>query len=229
MKRICLLIVVPVLLVTLGFGQTPAPNSNPEQASIKGCLGGSDRNYTIAEDGTTQTFRITSSTVDLTPHVGHDVEIIGQTTNVAPSSGPADNTVIVTAVNMISEHCAAATASTPAVADPTPAATASTPVVADPTPAATASTPVVADPTPTVAASAPAVADPKPAVAASTPVVADPTPTATPSAPMTASTTAPESTESMPDTASPLPLLGLLGFGLLAAGLLSRRLLANQR
>jgi len=243
MKRICLLIVVPVLLVTLGFGQTPAPNSNPEQASIKGCLGGSDRNYTIAEDGTTQTFRITSSTVDLTPHVGHDVEIIGQTTNVAPSSGPADNTVIVTAVNMISEHCAAptastpavadptpaATASTPVVADPTPAATASTPVVADPTPAATASTPVVADPTPTVAASAPAVADPKPAVAASTPVVADPTPTATPSAPMTASTTAPESTESMPDTASPLPLLGLLGFGLLAAGLLSRRLLANQR
>jgi hypothetical protein len=28
------LIVVPVLLVTLEFGQTPAPSSNPEQASI---------------------------------------------------------------------------------------------------------------------------------------------------------------------------------------------------
>jgi hypothetical protein len=229
MKKIYLLIVVPVLLVTLGFGQTPAPNSNPEQASIKGCLGGSDSNYTVAEDGTTQTFRITSSTVDLKPHLGHDVEIIGQTTNVAPSSGPADNTVIVTGVNMISEHCALAAASTLAVADPTPTATATAPPVADPKPTATASTPAVADPTPNAAASTPAVADPTPTAAASTPAVADPTPNAAATAPVTANATASESTESMPDTASPLPLLGLLGFGLLTAGLLSWGLWSNQR
>jgi hypothetical protein len=255
MKKAFLLIVVPVLLVTLGFGQTPAPNSDPEQASIKGCLGGSDSNYNVAEDGTTQTFRVTSSTVDLKPHLGHDVEIIGQTTNVAPSSGPPDNTVIVTGVNMISDHCATATASTPAAADPTPTATTSTPAVADPTPAATAAAPAVADPTPTATASAPVVADPTPTATTSTPAVADPTPAgtaaapvvadptpaatasapamadpapaATASAPMTAST--PESSEPMPDTASPLPLLGLLGFGLLTTGLLSRRLWTNQR
>jgi hypothetical protein len=58
--------------------------------------------------------------------------------------------------------------------------------------------------------------------------VADP-PTATPSATLTPSATAPEKSESMPDTASPLPLFGLLGFGLLTAGLLSRRLWTNQR
>jgi hypothetical protein len=242
MKKIFLLIVVPVLLVTLGFGQTAVPSSNADQASLKGCLGGSDGNYTVSEDGTTQVFKITSSTVDLKPHLGHDVEIIGQKANAATNSGSSDKSVIVTGVNMISEHCATATASTPAVADPTPAATASTPAVADPTPAATASTPAVADPTPAAAVSAPAVADPTPTAAVSTPAVADPTPTAvattpavadpptaTPSATMTASATAPENTERMPDTASPLPLLGLLGFGLLTAGLLSRRLWANQR
>ncbi len=227
MKHVFLLIAAPVLLVTLGFGQTPTPSSNPEQASIKGCLGGSDNNFTVAEDGTTQTFRIISSTVDLKAHLGHDVEIIGQTTNVAPSSAPADNTVIVTGVNMISDHCAPATASSPAVADPAPAATVSTPAVADSTPAATASTPAVADPTPATAASTPAVvADPTPAAAASTPaVVADPTPAAVASTPAVADP--PTATERMPDTASSLPLLGLAGMGMLAMALLIRRFRTN--
>ena len=227
MKNMFLLIVVSVLLVTLGFGQTPAPYSNTDQASIKGCLGGSDGNYTLAEDGTTQTFKIATSTVDLKPHVGHDVEVIGQKANGAASSGSSDNSVVVTGVNMISEHCATATASattisTPAVADPTPTATASTPVVADSTPTATASTPAVADTTPTATASTPAVADTPPTAPASTPAAADRTPTATASAPMMASASEPESTKHLPDTATPLPLLGLLGLGLLATGLLSR-------
>jgi LPXTG-motif cell wall-anchored protein len=211
MKSVFLLIVIPVLLVTLGFGQTPAPNV--EQASIKGCLGGSADNYTVAEDGTTQTFRITSSTVDLKPHLGHDVEIVGQTANVAPSSGPADNTIIVTGVNMISDHCATATASTPAVADPTPTATASTPAAADATPAATASTPAVADQTP--------------AATTSTQAAADPTPAANASAPVAANAPAPESTQNLPQTASSLPLLGLAGLGLLAMGLVIRRFRTN--
>jgi hypothetical protein len=214
MKKAFWLIAVPFLLVTLGFGQTPAPNSNPEQASIKGCLGGSDGNYTVAEDGTNQTFRITSSTVDLKPHVGHDVEVIGQTANAAPSSGPADNTMIASGVNMISDHCATATASAPAAADPASPAAASTPApaVADPAPAAVATTPAASDPTPIAAADAPAQ-----------------TPVASASAPMMDSTPAPESTERLPDTASSLPMLGLLGFGLLTMGLLARRLWTNQR
>jgi hypothetical protein len=215
MKNMFLLIVVPVLLVTLGFGQAYTPSSNTDQASIKGCIGGSDGNYTIAEDGTTQTFTITSGTVDLKAHVGHDVEVIGQKANADTSSGSSDS-VVVTGVNMISEHCAtvsAATASTPAVADPAPVATADSPTVTDSTPAATASTPAVADQTPTATAS--------------TSAAADPTPTATASAPMMASASAPENTERLPDTATSLPLLGLLGLGLLATGLLSRKSRTN--
>jgi hypothetical protein len=257
MKNMFLLIVVPVLLVTLGFGQAYTPSSNTDQASIKGCIGGSDGNYTIAEDGTTQTFTITSSTVDLKAHVGHDVEVIGQKANADTSSGSSDS-VVVTGVNMISEHCAtvsAATASTPAVADPapvatadsptvtdsTPAATASTSAASDPTPAATTAAPAVTDSTPTATASTPAVADQTPTATASTPAVADQTPTATAStsaavdltptataiAPMMASASARENTERLPDTATSLPLLGLLGLGLLATGLLSRKSRTN--
>jgi hypothetical protein len=215
MKNLFLLIAAPALLVTLGFGQTPTPSSPPEQASVKGCLGGSENNYTVAQDGTTQTFRVTSSTVDLKPHLGHDVEIIGQTANVAPSSGPADNTVSATGVNMIADHCvAAATASAPATSDPAPAAAASNPVVADPAPAAV-SAPVVADPTPAAAVSTPVVADPAPAAAVSTPAVVDPAPAATPASP------------ELPATASSLPLIGLAGMGLVGMGLLIRRVRTN--
>ena len=250
MKNMFLLIVVPVLLVTLGFGQAYTPSSNTDQASIKGCIGGSDGNYTIAEDGTTQTFTITSGTVDLKAHVGHDVEVIGQKANADTSSGSSDS-VVVTGVNMISEHCAtvsAATASTPAVADPAPVATADSPTVTDSTPAATASTsaaanptPAATDPTPAVTTAAPAVTDSTSTATASTQAVADqtltatastsaaadPTPTATASAPMMASASAPENTERLPDTATSLPLLGLLGLGLLATGLLSRKSRTN--
>ena len=229
MKKMFLLIVVPVLLVTLGFAQTPAPNSNVDQPNLKGCLGGSEGNYTVAQDGTSQNFKVTSSTVDLKGQLGHDVEIVGQTANAATGSGSSDNSVTVTGVTMIADHCTPAVASTPA-ADPTPTAAASTPAVADPTPAAAPTTSVVADPTPAVAASTPAVAaDPTPAAAASTPVVADPTPAAAQSEPTAARKPTPENSERIPDTASSLPLLGLLGFGLLTAGLISRRFWTNQR
>jgi hypothetical protein len=196
MKNAFLRIVVPVLLVTLGFGQNPAPSSNTEQASIKGCLGGSDGNYTVAEDGTTQSFKITSSTVDLKPHLGHDVEVIAQKATVATSSGSSESSVVVTGLNMISEHCATATASAPA------ATISTTPAVNDTAVTATAGTPAAADPTPTTTARMPAE---------------------TASAPMAASASAPESTKHLPDTATPLPILALLGLSLLATGLLSWR------
>ncbi len=144
MKKLFLLIVVPVLLVTLGVGQNPAPGSNTSQASVKGCLGGSDGNYTVAEDGTTQIFKITSSAVDLKAHVGNDVEVIGQEANAAAGSASSDNTVAVTAVNMISEHCAtAAAASTPAVADPTPTAAAGAPESTESLPETASSLPLL--------------------------------------------------------------------------------------
>jgi len=119
MKRVFLLIVVPALLVALGFAQTPAASSNTNQMNIKGCLGGSDGNYTVAEDNTGQIFNITTSSADLKPHVGQDVKLIGQ-------KADAGNSVAVTELNMISEHCTAAAAA-PAAAVSTSSQNLSTP------------------------------------------------------------------------------------------------------
>ena len=118
MKRVFLLMVVSGLLVTLGLAQTPDAGSNTDQANVKGCLGGSDGNYTVAEDGTRQVLKITSSSVDLKPHLGHDVNLIGHKASGAASSGAADNSFAVTELNMISDHCAAAAVAPVATASP---------------------------------------------------------------------------------------------------------------
>jgi hypothetical protein len=169
MKRVFLLIAVSALLVTLGFAQTPDASSNTDQANVKGCLGGSDGNYTVAEDGTRQIFKITTSGVDLKPHLGHDVKLIGHKASGTVSSGAADNSLAVTELNMISEHCAAAAAApvatiipssetviAPVAAAAAPTATPSTPAVDTAAPAATASPSSATVSTPPVDTAAPA-------------------------------------------------------------------------
>jgi len=78
MKRVFLLIVVPALLVALGFAQTPAASSNTKQMNIKVAWVALTATTTVAEDNTGQIFNITSSSADLKPHVGQDVKLIGQ-------------------------------------------------------------------------------------------------------------------------------------------------------
>jgi hypothetical protein len=149
MRNISLLIGALVLLVTAGFGQPPEPSSNTGQASIKGCLGGSDGNYTVAQDGTNQILRITASTVDLKPDLGRHVEVIGHEAYVA---GGSDHSVMVTALKVISEHCATATARAGAGSIGTAAAAGNTPTattgasVAGATPTATPGTTPVPPP-----------------------------------------------------------------------------------
>src|SRR4029077_2210846 len=164
MKKVFLLMVISGLLATLGFAQTPDAGSNTDQINVKGCLGGSDGNYTVAEDGTRQIFKITTSSVDLKPHVGHDVKLIGHKASGAVSSGAADNSFAVTELNMISEHCAAAAVAPVATASPSsetvipPAAAATAPAAPTSSPSSeTARTPV-ADATNPVATSTPASA-----------------------------------------------------------------------
>ena len=130
MKSVFLLIVVPALLVAMGFAQAPAAGGNPDQINIKGCLGGSDGNYTVLENNTGKTFKITTSSNDLKAYVGQDVNLTGH-------KGTAENTLAVTELNMISEHCTAAAAA-PAATASTPAETSSTP------PAAAAAAPAAA-------------------------------------------------------------------------------------
>jgi hypothetical protein len=153
MKRVFLLISIPILFVALGIAQTPAPSNDTDQIAIKGCLSGSDGNYTVAEDNTGRKSRLTSSSVDLKSHLGHDVKVVGHKLNGEGTSGAAENSLAVTELTMISEHCtapvavAAATVSTTtdtlgtslgtgAAASAAPAATASALSETAPTPPA---------------------------------------------------------------------------------------------
>jgi hypothetical protein len=198
MKKAFLLIVLPALLVALGFAQTPTPTGNTDPTNIQGCLGGSDGNYTVAEDNTGQTFRITTSSVDLKPHLGHEVKLMGNKTTGAAGSGTADNSLAVTEVSMISEHCAPAVAAAAATVSTTPetvitpsapaAVPANAPVNA---PAETAVTPAVATPSAETAvapaaATPPAVTPPADTVVVPAPVIAPPAETVVTPAPVAA-------------------------------------------
>jgi hypothetical protein len=205
MKRVFLLIVVPALLVAMGFAQTPAASGNTDQINIKGCLGGSEGNYTVAEDNTGKIFKITTSSADLKAYVGQDVNL---TVHKA-----AEASLAVTELKMISEHCAIGAAA-PTATFSAPAETITTPVVAAAAPVAaapdtTASTPAEAvSTTPAVVAAPDAAA---PAATASVPTVAAvPAPTATtPAETITApavaavpDVTAPAATTSVPTAAA---------------------------
>ena len=170
MKRALLLIVVPALLVALGFAQTPAPGSNPEQSNIKGCLGGSDGNYTLVEDSTGRIFKITTSSVDFKQHLGHDVSLVGQKGSGAGSAA-ADDSFAVTELNMISEHCAVVAAA-PVATNGTPAKTTVTPDASTAAPVATLSATVAETAiTPAAAAAAPTATVSTPAEIVATPAV----------------------------------------------------------
>ena len=148
MKRALLLIVVPILLAAVVFAQTPA-SITPDQTNIKGCLGGSEDNYTVMQDNTGHIFKIATSGVDLKPHLGHDVTL---TTHKATGVGSSvDNSVVVTELSMISEHCAEA-AGGPVATVSTPSETVLPPPEVTATPAISAETAV----TPVEAATAPA-------------------------------------------------------------------------
>jgi hypothetical protein len=217
MKRACLLIVVPALLVALGFTQTPAASSNTDPTSIKGCLGGSDSNYTLVEDNTGRNFTITTTSVDLKPHLGHDVTLIGQKASGTATSGAADNAFAATSLNMISEHCAAAAAapagsiSAPADTAIPPPEAAAVPAATIPTPADTTSAPAAASAAPsatTTVTTPPAESAGTTAVAAPAPAATVPTPAGTASAPtaaaITSDATAPAEPVVTPTVAAPV-------------------------
>jgi hypothetical protein len=178
MKGTILLFAVAVAFLTLGVAQTPAPLAMTNTAtSITGCLGGSEGAYRVAQDGSTQTLKITSSSVDLKAHIGHQVELTGQKSSAAVFGAP--ETVSVTGVSMISEHCPVTAAISPTPADPTTASL-TTPATATAAPGANA--PV---------SSTPAAISPGPDVAA------------TPAAPASASVVMASAKQTLPNTAAP--------------------------
>ena len=223
MKRALLVMVLSAMLVTLGFAQTPDTGSNTDPTNVKGCLGGSDGNYTVVENGTGQIFKITTSSVDLKPHLSHEVQLVGHKSSGDVSSGAADNSFAVTELSMISEHCASAAAAPAATVIPpsetvippdaaaapatvgVPAVDAAAPTVPVNPPAATVSTPAVepAVPAATVSPSSAIVSTPAvaPVHAPRTPAHAQKVAVAQAAAPTAADTTVgPPS-----DTVAPVP------------------------
>jgi len=208
MKRVLLVMVVSAMLVTLGLAQTPDASSNTDAADVKGCLGGSEGNYTVVQDGTGQLFKITSSSIDLKAHLGHDVKLTGHKTTGAANSLTASE------VSMISGHCAAAAAAIPAAVTPSP----ETVIAPDPAAAApaTASAPAAdaaatpAPDTPAAAtATAPVVEPASPAATNVNPAPA-PAPIATPAVeaaapPTTVSPSAATVTSHVVEEAAPAP------------------------
>lgn len=188
MKRIFLLIAVPALLVALGFAQTPAASNNTDQSIIQGCLGGSDGNFTIAQDNTGQILKLATGSVYLKAHLGHEVKLTGHKATAALSSGAPDNSLVVTEVAMISEHCSAAAAAPAVIGSTTsetvipPAAVAAGAAIAPAAAIATAPPEIVS--TPTAAAAPDAVATPTAAVPSAPATVSAPSePVTAPAAP----------------------------------------------
>lgn len=229
MKNILRLTAVPVLLASLAFGQassgkTTTTATTTDPTSIKGCLAGSPGSYSLTQDGSPQSFKITTSAVNLRPHVGHDVELTGKRVSAA-GFGATDSTLTVTALKMIADHCATGASSASTTADPTTTATpavptggvisstvssnggagtAGTPAAADAT-TATNATPAASTATPATTASAPA-ADPASATV-TTGAATSPTGTSAPAnsvPPTVAATTATAASKTPADASTPV-------------------------
>jgi hypothetical protein len=181
MKKVFLLMVASALLVVSGLAQTPDAGSNTDQGSIKGCLGGSDGSYTVAEDGTRQILKISTSSVDLKLHLGQDVSLTGHKTTGTASSGAPDSSFAVTGLSMISEHCAA-TAVAPAATAAAPVSPSPGTTVIAPAAAAVASAPAASTPAATASPSAATVSTPADAAAPAMSVSPSPTTDSTPAA-----------------------------------------------
>jgi hypothetical protein len=108
--------------------QTGSQTSN-NNGTIKGCLSGSDGNYTLAQDETGAMFKLMGADDQLRKHVGHEVMITGQVMsansgasasdqtpseasaggNGEAAAGAGGNTVQVSGVKMVSKHCSPGT------------------------------------------------------------------------------------------------------------------------
>jgi hypothetical protein len=66
-----------------GTSQTGTTAS--EQTTVKGCLQGSDGNYTLMADNGT-TYQLQGDTSKLSAHVGHEVQVSGSTISASGSS-----------------------------------------------------------------------------------------------------------------------------------------------
>lgn len=91
-----------------GTSQTGTTAS--EQTTVKGCLQGSDGNYTLMADNGT-TYQLQGDTSKLSAHVGHEVQVTGSTisgggnSTSAQSSATQQPTLTVQTFKHIAKSC----------------------------------------------------------------------------------------------------------------------------
>jgi hypothetical protein len=199
--------------------QTPA---SAGQSSMTGCLKGSDGSWILVAEG--QSTPITGDSATLSPHNGHQVQVKG-----TPGS---DGSFQVTDVVMIAESCpnqqsdassgaGAATAAAGTVGGAVGAGAAATQSAGK---SAANATKTVAQDVTNDAQSTDKAASSAQSTAPQSATPQSTTPQATtPAAPAAGNTASEQDHQKLPQTASPLPLLGLLGLGSLVSGLVARR------
>lgn len=195
----------------------PSSSQNPTssgQNSLTGCLKGSDGSWVLIAEG--QSTPVTGDSSTLSPHNGHQVQLKG-----TPAS---DGSFQVTDVVMIAESCPSQQSDASIGAAAAAGATAGTlKTVAQQTSSGAqsstnpqSSTSGDQSTSPSQSTSSPQSTSPETSPQSTTPSTTQSTPSSGTAAGQTAQT-------KLPQTASPLPLLGLLGFGSLVTGLVARR------
>jgi len=140
MGRAKAIIFAALLAVPLGFAQDdgigattqggrPVRNGADQSVNIQGCLSSSalgDNAFSLTQDQTGTVYRLTENTSDLTSHVGHEIVVTGSmatlsqsprsNAGVTSSAASAEpSTIQVSGVEMISDHCADSGTALPSV------------------------------------------------------------------------------------------------------------------
>jgi len=118
MKKTLTLTAILLLVMAVGVAQDTATSAGTQSSeqSIRGCLSGSEGNFTLTADGG-QTFKLSGDDAKLKEHVGHMVEIKGMPeqassdASAASSGSSAASNFAVNDVQMIAETCTSDTAS----------------------------------------------------------------------------------------------------------------------
>lgn len=187
----------------------PSTATADQQASMKGCLKQSGGNWVLAADNG-QSVNLQGDSSMLKPHDGHQVQVSGTRTS--------DGSLQVSSVNMISDSCTsnqAASTDTGAAAGAAAAGSQAADKTAEAAKSA-ADTATAAQANPPSTQSTPDQSQ-QPATTTAPGAAPDQTTAAAPA------DQSAKAGQKLPQTASPLPLLGLLGFGSMATGLIGRK------
>lgn len=122
MKKILLAAAVMLLCASFGWAQQSdqSMGSKARVGTVRGCLGGSDGNYTLAQDQSGTTFRLVGNDDQLKSQIGHEVLVTGQLpdmgttpsaagegqSNGGAASSTSSNVIQVSDVKMVSKACA---------------------------------------------------------------------------------------------------------------------------